>query len=131
MLACSSTVGVRYAGVFVAASGIFPAIGNILPWVMNNQGSESKRGTGIAILNVVGQCGPLLGTRLYPTNEGPLYKKGMWVCAAFMLFNAFLALALRVRLVWENRKLDEKYGPKGSNTEGGEEYDGPNYRYVL
>jgi len=131
MLACSSTVGVRYAGVFVAACGIFPAIGNILPWVLNNQGSESKRGTGVAILNLVGQCGPLLGTRLYPTNEGPLYTKGMWVCAAFMLFNAFLALALRVRLVWENKKLDEKYSSKGSNAEGGEESDGPNYRYML
>ncbi|KAM0178521.1 hypothetical protein ACHAPF_003544 [Botrytis cinerea] len=148
MLALSTSTGVRYAGVFLAASGIFPAIGNILPWVMNNQGSESKRGTGIAILNVVGQCGPLLGTRLYPSSEAPFYEKGMWVCAAFMLFNGALAMALRFRLVYENRKLDEKYGVSGDNenengdgngngngnlkdSNGGKENDGPNFRYIL
>jgi hypothetical protein len=130
MLVTSSFVGVRYAGVYIAASGVFPAIGNVLPWVMNNQGSETRRGTGIAVINVVGQCGPLLGTRLYPGSEGPYYRKGMWVCAAFMLFNALLALTLRMRLVWENKKLDEKYG---TNVEagGGEENEGPGFRYML
>ncbi|RAL60385.1 hypothetical protein DID88_000161 [Monilinia fructigena] len=135
MLAVSSNTGVRYAGVFLAASGVFPAIGNILPWVLNNQGSESKRGTGIAILNVVGQCGPLLGTRLYPSSEGPDYIKGMWVCAAFMLFNGALAMALRFRLAAENRKLDEKYGVVSADVSGarsgGRENDGPNFRYIL
>lgn len=130
MLATASSVGVRYAGVYLAASGIFPAIGNVLPWVMNNQGSETRRGTGIALINTIGQCGPLLGTRLYPSNEAPYYRKGMWVCAAFMLFNAFLAATLRMRLVWENKKLDEKYGTKIEGA-GAEENEGPGYRYIL
>ncbi|CZR64555.1 related to nicotinamide mononucleotide permease [Phialocephala subalpina] len=135
MLAVSSTTGVRYAGVFLAAAGVFPCIGNILPWVMNNQGSDTKRGVGIAIINVVGQCGPILGTRLYPTSEEPYYRKGMWVCAAFMLFNGFLAIMLRTLLVWENKNLDRKFGPvvkhKGAEAEEGEENDGPRFRYVL
>lgn len=133
MLAVSTSAGVRYAGVFLAAAGVFPCIGNILPWVMNNQGSDTKRGTGIAIINVVGQCGPLLGTRLYPTSEEPYYRKGMWVCAAFMLFNGFLAILLRTLLVWENKKLDRKFGPviKRTGAEEGEENDGPRFRYVL
>lgn len=135
MLAVSTRTGVRYAGVFLAAAGVFPCIGNILPWVMNNQGSDSKRGTGIAIINVVGQCGPLLGTRLYPASEEPYYRKGMWVCAAFMLFNGFLAILLRTLLVWENKKLDRKFGPvvkrKHAEAEEGEENDGPRFRYML
>ncbi|QSZ33640.1 hypothetical protein DSL72_005208 [Monilinia vaccinii-corymbosi] len=135
ILAISSTTGVRYAGVFLAAAGIFPAIGNILPWVMNNQGTESKRGTGIAMLNMIGQCGPLLGTRLYPTSEKPYYFKGMKVCAAFMLLNGALALALRFRLAADNRKLDEKYGKLADDANGpqrkGTEIDGPNFRYIL
>jgi dipeptide/tripeptide permease len=64
LLATTSSVAPRYIGVYLAAAGIFPCIGNILPWVLNNQGSDTKRGTGIAILNLVGQCGPLLGTRV-------------------------------------------------------------------
>ncbi|KAL8675040.1 MAG: hypothetical protein Q9168_000523 [Polycauliona sp. 1 TL-2023] len=142
LLAACSTVGVRYFGVFLAAAGVFPTIANILPWVLNNQGSDTRRGTGIAILNFIGQCGPLLGTNIFPNNEGPRYTKGMWISAAFTLFTAVLALALRYLLVWENKKLDLKYGPRSKVTLGdaidpssesaaGEENYGPNFRFVL
>ncbi|RMZ72021.1 family metal ion transporter [Pyrenophora seminiperda CCB06] len=110
ILATTKTVGARYFGVFLAAAGIFPAIGNILPWVTNNQGSDTRRGTGIVILNLVGQCGPLLGTRLYPKSEAPHYVKGQSVCAGFMFLFCILALLLRALLVWENKQLDKKYG---------------------
>jgi hypothetical protein len=148
LLATTEKTGPRYTGVFFAAAGIFPRIGNILPWVLNNQGSDTKRGTGIAILNLVAQCGPLLGTRAFPTMDKPYYRLGMWVCAGFMLFNAVLALGFRTLLQWENRKLDRKYGAVGrvdgngqtaDEGEGspqgivgtGEENDGPTFRYVL
>lgn len=147
LLATTSSTGPRYTGVFLAAAGIFPCIGNILPWVLNNQGSDTKRGTGIAILNLVGQCGPLLGTRVYPSKDSPYYRLGMWVCAGFMLFNAVLALSLRTLLAWENKKLDKKYGVVGrvdgdgkvmgdGAAEGvvagvGDENEGPRFRYVL
>jgi dipeptide/tripeptide permease len=142
LLAATSGTGPRYTGVFLAAAGIFPCIGNILPWVLNNQGSDTKRGTGIALLNLIGQCGPLLGTRLYPAYDSPYYRVGMWVCAAFMLFNGLLALALRTLLIWENKVLDSKFGVvarpvstgsvdiKGQSA-GGDENDGPRFRYVL
>jgi hypothetical protein len=148
ILAAAKSVGARYFGVFLAAAGIFPAIANILPWVTNNQGSDTRRGAGIVILNVVGQCGPLLGTRMYPSSEGPQYVKGQSVCAAFMFFFCFLAILLRTLLAWENKKLDRKYGTiaqqklamqeaavrgdgKAKTSEVGIENYGPLYRYVL
>lgn len=140
MLAIGTSVAVRYAGVYLAAAGVFSCIGNILPWVLNNQGSDTKRGVGIAILNIIGQCGPLLGTNSFPTKDGPYYRRGMWICASFMLFNAFLALVLRTLLSWENTQLDRKFGRldrERTNEEVeaearvGTENDGPNYRYVL
>ncbi|KAK9234432.1 major facilitator superfamily domain-containing protein [Lipomyces kononenkoae] len=108
LLAVCESVGVRYFGIYLAAAGIFPAIANILPWVLNNQGSDTKRGVGIALLQMVGQCGPILGTRLYPATQGPRYVAGMAVCAAFMYFNAILALVLRTYLVWQNKKASER-----------------------
>lgn len=137
MLATATGTGPRYAGVYLAAAGIFPCIGNIIPWVLNNQGSDSKRGTGIAILGIIGQCGPLLGTNVYPSSEGPYYRKGMWICAAFMIFNGFLAFCLRTLLKWENKKLDEKYSVERTAEEKevdagiGAENDGPLFRYIL
>lgn len=107
LLATVRSVAVRYLGVFLAAAGVFPAIANILPWTLNNQGSDTRRGAGIAILNLVGQCGPILGTRLFPVAEEPYYTKGMITCAAFMFFNAVLAGVLRFHLARKNRLLEE------------------------
>lgn len=143
LLATVETVGVRYFGVFLAASGIFPSIANILPWVTNNQGSDTRRGAAIMLLNLIGQCGPLLGTNVFPPAEGPRYIKGMAISAAFTFFTGVLAFGLRTLLVWENRKLDQKYGSRGDRDTGdtgeakgggmavGEENYGPNFRYVL
>jgi hypothetical protein len=134
MLAAASTTAARYAGVYLTAMGVFPAIANILPWVLNNQGSDERRGAGVVIMNLVGQCGPLLGTRVYPRTQRPNYVKGHSICAAFMLFVAILAVGLRTLLVLENKKLDEKYGgdvaADGTDEEAVENY-GPKFRYVL
>jgi len=70
----------RYAAVYPAAAGFFSAITLILTWTLNNQNSDEKRGTGVAIMNLIGQLGPLLGTRLYPDSDGPFYVRGMAVC---------------------------------------------------
>ena len=100
--------------------------------MLNNQGSDTKRGAGIAILNLIGQCGPLLGTRVYPSEEGQYYRKGMWVCAGFMLFNGVLAMGLRCLLRWENERLDSRFGDvREGEGEVGVENDGPGFRYVL
>lgn len=137
ILATTKSVGARYFGVFLAAAGIFPAIGNVLPWVTNNQGSDTRRGTGIIILNLVGQCGPLLGTRLYPSSEKPFYVKGQSVCAGFMFLFCILSLLLRTLLAWENKKLDKKYGTIAEQKRGEHVQDislenyGPMFRYVL
>ncbi|CAK7265798.1 hypothetical protein SEPCBS119000_001699 [Sporothrix epigloea] len=106
LLATCKSVAPRYLGVFLAASGVFPSIANALPWVLNNQGDDTRRGIGIAMLNVIGQCGPLLGTRAFPKADRPYYRKGMSICAGFMFFNAILALVLRQYFVYRNRLLE-------------------------
>ncbi|KAF2205040.1 MFS general substrate transporter [Delitschia confertaspora ATCC 74209] len=141
ILATAKSVAARYFGVFLAAGGIFPSIANILPWVLNNQGSDTRRGTGIVLLNLVGQCGPLLGTRLYPSKDGPFYVKGQAVCAAFMFFTTLLVILLRSILVRENKKMDRQFGtlqeqrarPREEEGEGmvAVENYGPLFRYVL
>ncbi|KAL1865108.1 hypothetical protein VTK73DRAFT_5478 [Phialemonium thermophilum] len=142
LLATVRSVPVRYFGVFLAAAGVFPAIANILSWVLNNQETDTKRGVGIAMLNIIGQCGPLLGTRVFPADEKPYYVKGMSICAAFMFFNAVLALVLRTYFVIENKRRDrlQMEARAGAETEHkGElqqnrmsEMEGTaGYRYVL
>lgn len=160
LLAACTSVGVRYFGVFLAAGGIFPSIANILPWVLSktiylhlcnlicslttsidNQGSDTRRGTAIVILNVIGQCGPFLGNNVFPASGSPRYIKGMSICAAFMFFTTFLTACLRTLLVWENKKLDQKYGTLDervaqqgdikTDVPAGEENYSAEFRYIL
>lgn len=58
----------------------------------------------MAILNIVGQLGPLIGTRLYPDEDAPYYVTGMAVCAGFMVGVAILAIMLRVVLARRNSR---------------------------
>jgi hypothetical protein len=95
------------------------------------------------MLSLIGQCGPLVGTNIYPSSSAPRYVKGHSICAAFMFFVALLALSLRFLLAFENRKLDRKYGTveeQKANAEASQDTDvqsqgvenyGPLYRYVL
>lgn len=141
ILAVCTQIGVRYFGIFLCASGLFPTIANMLPWVLNNQGSDTRRGVGFAIFSLMGQVGPFLGTRLFPTNDKPRYVKGASVSAAFMFFNVLLAAGLRYRLSRMNQKLDQEY-PTNVDVEmhNGKEEEvsnvevenyGSSFRYVL
>ncbi|KAK6079489.1 major facilitator superfamily transporter [Seiridium cupressi] len=110
ILACVDTVGVRYFATFLASAGVFATIPNILGLTLNNQGSDSRRGMSIVLINLVGQYGPFLGTNVFPTSQSPRYVEGMSICAAFMFFSAILALTQRFLLCWENARLDRKHG---------------------
>jgi MFS family permease len=47
LLICSSHNGVKYAGTFFAAMGIYPNVPQGVAWNSNNIGGSTKRGVGI------------------------------------------------------------------------------------
>jgi hypothetical protein len=53
---------------------------------------------------------PYLGTNIFPPNEAPYYRKGMWISCGACLLVFFLAI-LQSLLLWkENQGRDRKYG---------------------
>lgn len=94
-----------------------------IAWSINNQRGTARQGAGFALLQAVGQCGPLVGTRLYPDREAPLYTRGMAVCAGAMVGVACLAGGLRCWLGVVNARLEGEEGLEGAGErgEGGEE----------
>jgi MFS family permease len=107
----------RYAAIFPATIGFFSVITIIITWTINNQESESKQGAGFAILQIIGQFGPLVGTRLYPDSDAPMYVKGMSICAGAMVLVAAMAMLLRVYLKRQNAQYDIVYGNTGDEAE--------------
>jgi MFS family permease len=145
VLALSSRFGlqpesiVRYLAVYPAAAGFFTVVVLTISWSINNQADESRRGGGFALLQILGQCGPLVGARLYPDRSAPFYTVGMAVCAGAMLAVAVLAVGLRAYLGRLNRRLDEEAGVQEGNKGGDEEEvglvggrgRGKRFRYML
>ncbi|KAJ5159766.1 uncharacterized protein N7482_006770 [Penicillium canariense] len=117
---------IRYICVYPATAGFFSAITLIITWSMDNRVEKEGKGASIAILNFIGQCGPLLGTRLYPESDRPWYIRGMATCSFFMVLVAILAFGLRVLLQRANRRAGETvYQPvdRAGPVRSGEERD--------
>ena len=108
----------RYIGVFPASMGFFSVVTIVITWTINNQDSDSKKGTGLAMLNYIGQLGPLLGVHLYPDNDQPYYVSGMAICACFMAAVAALAYTLRRILNAKNRVIAAEQAKSDGEDEG-------------
>lgn len=145
--ACGWSSWLRYACLFPAVAGFFSVITLILTWSINNAESEARKGWAFAMMQIVGQCGPLLGTRIYPKKDGPLYLRGMLGCAGAMLGVAAAAAYLMTHLKQRNQKLDEsehdaRRVPANQNDHDGEDVelishgrqlksDETRFRYIL
>lgn len=133
------TPWIRYFAIFPAAIGFFSVITIIITWNINNQKEEGKQGMGFAMLQLIGQCGPLVGTRLYPDEDKPLYTKGMIICCAAMVVVAGLAFGLRVYLMRKNRGEERETGYDGVDGDddtdvtlvGKVEGKGRRFRYMI
>lgn len=136
ILCLVDVVAVKYFALFLVAGGLYPCIGLVLSWVANNNGSDSKRGAGFILMNFVGQCGPLVGTHIFPKSQAPFYHKGFWISFAFCTFAATLGVVQIFWLKHLNKKLDAEFGPVRTNLTveeeiGAELDDSENFRYIL
>lgn len=95
---------VRYLATFPICAGFFSAVTVVITWTINNQASDEGKGTGMAILQIIGQMGPLVGTRLYPDSAKPFFVWGNAACALAMAIAFSLTVALRFVLIRENNK---------------------------
>ncbi|KAG0649405.1 putative transporter [Hyphodiscus hymeniophilus] len=129
-------VAVKYFALFLVTGGLYPCIGLILSWVSNNNGTDSKRGAAFILMNFVGQCGPLLGTHIFPLSEAPHYHKGFYISFGACTIAACLAFVQIGWLKHLNNRLDAKYGPVQAEVNledeiGNETESSTNFRYIL
>ena len=128
-------------GVFLAVE-VFVCVSILLSWVANIHSSESKRTGGYIILQAIGQCGPLLGTNVFPASEKPYYHKGMWISCAFCLLLAVCSVGLSLWLRHENKMMEREEGTWALEDKEGEIRNGDGrgvrhggavkrFRYIL
>ncbi|KAI8657081.1 hypothetical protein LRP88_12388 [Fusarium phalaenopsidis] len=124
----------RYAGIFLASCGVFPALCINITWLLNNQGGDSKKGAGLAILATFGQCSSFVSSVVFPSTDGPLYTRGTAIGCGLSGLISILALGLHFALERENNRRDREYGPVDATvsvdvTELGDK--NKNFRYLT
>lgn len=131
--ATTTTTGPRYFSLFLSVQ-IFASIALLLAWVANIHATESRRAGGYTVLATLGQCGPLLGTNVFPESEEPFYRKGTWISAAFSLLVFFCSIALSYWLWLENKKMDREgvaEVQEFEDTSIARESGQKNHRYII
>jgi hypothetical protein len=63
------STGARYAGVWLACCGTFPIVALNLTWVLNNSGNDSKKGSSVAIVALVGQLTSFIESSVFPNKD--------------------------------------------------------------
>ncbi|KAK5994130.1 High-affinity nicotinic acid transporter-like protein [Cladobotryum mycophilum] len=104
--------GARYAGVWLAACGVFPALCLNITWLLNNQGGDSKRGAGLAIGLILGQCSSFVSSTVFPKEDAPFYARGCAIGCGLTGLIVVLSLGMHFTLEWENRRRDRLYGQR-------------------
>lgn len=69
LLATQTGTAVRYLAICLASCGIFPALAVNMTWMLNNNAGDTKKGIGMSILAIIGQCSSFLSSFMFPDSD--------------------------------------------------------------
>ncbi|OQE41452.1 hypothetical protein PENCOP_c005G01899 [Penicillium coprophilum] len=104
IIGCKSP-GAKYAGVFLGAMGIYPAIANTISWTSNNTEGVYKRGITLGLVIGWGNVNGIVASNIYRKQDKPHYYPGHAVVLGYLtLFQFGGSLILYFLLRRENDK---------------------------
>ncbi|KAI3337566.1 MFS general substrate transporter [Xylariaceae sp. AK1471] len=112
---CISTgkPGVVYAGVFLAAAGLYPAFAGNIAWLSNNLAGGYKRSAGMAIQIGVGNLGGAFASNFYRGKDSPRYVLGHALEIGFVSVGIIAAFILILGYTRINKKRAKIVGERG------------------
>ncbi|KAL1406637.1 hypothetical protein Q8F55_008343 [Vanrija albida] len=96
--------GANYAGLFLAACGVYPLIPVVVAWGSNNCGGSLKKGVATAIIVSFGNLGGIISSFIYPKEDGPRYIKGHAVCLGYCGIVIVMAVIMWIYCARANAK---------------------------
>ncbi|KAN0068564.1 Major facilitator superfamily domain containing protein [Elaphomyces granulatus] len=105
MLLGAKTAGVRYAGIFLGAMGIYPCIANTISWTSNNVEGAYKRGITLGIVIGWGNLNGIVASNIYRGTDAPHFYPGHATVLAYLtVFLLGGSILQYILLRIENRK---------------------------
>lgn len=108
-----------YAGLFLAACGMYPASAGVITWLANDLGGSYKRSTGMALQIAVGNLGGAMASNFYRQAEKPRYILGHSLALGFVVTGICAASVLVVgyNSINKKREKDMRRGRRAEFTE--------------
>ncbi|KAJ5115354.1 hypothetical protein NUU61_001113 [Penicillium alfredii] len=104
LLGCKSA-GARYAGTFLGAMGIYPAISNTISWASNNTEGVYKRGVSLGFIIGWGNLNGIVSSNIYRDQDAPEFYPGHGVVLSYLVLFLFGGSVVQYFLLRrENRK---------------------------
>ena len=105
MLLGGASPGVKYAGTFLGALGIYPCIANTITWCANNTEGVYKRGVTLGFVIGWGNLNGIVSSNIYRSQDSPNYRPGHGVVLAYLtLFLFGGSIFTHFMLIAENNK---------------------------
>ncbi|KAL4779566.1 major facilitator superfamily domain-containing protein [Aspergillus varians] len=89
MLLGAKSAGARYAGTFLGAMGIYPAISNTISWTSNNVEGVYKRGVTLGFVIGWGNLNGIVSSNIYRGEDGPEFYPGHGTVLAYLVLFQF------------------------------------------
>lgn len=84
MLVAGTSPGVRYAGTFLGALGIYPCVANTIVWTSNNTEGVYKRGITMGFVIGWGNLNGVVSSNIYQEKDAPLYRQGHGIVLGYL-----------------------------------------------
>lgn len=82
LLASQTGTAVRYVAIWLTSCGIFPTLALNMTWMLNNNAGDTKKGIGMSLLAIIGQCSSFLASFMFPNKDGCVSRHTDLVSAA-------------------------------------------------
>ncbi|OOO07727.1 major facilitator superfamily MFS_1 [Aspergillus oryzae] len=111
LLATQTGTAVRYVAIWLTSCSIFPALAINMTWMLNNNAGDTKKGIGMSLLAIIGQCSSFLASFMYPNSAAPYFVKGTAIGCGLTGIIVPVGMVLHFSYAAENRRRDREFGP--------------------
>lgn len=126
----------RYAGCFLAASGLYTAMPILVCWSSVNFGGHLRKSVGTAWQIGFGNIGGIIATFIFLSEDAPYYHKGLSISIAFVCFSialmfCYLFAVYRLNVKKEQDVYKAKWEAKTPREKVLAGDKNPNFRYMY
>lgn len=110
VLGATSNPNARYAGCFLALSGLYSGMPLLVCWASLNFGGHLRKSIGIGSMIGFGNIGGIISSWIFPDQDSPRFIKGASICIAFNVLALLASLAYYLYCQYLNKaKLTDRY----------------------